>query len=100
MMVVFTRCGGNGNVLSVALEVQEETLPFYEYNSEATDEQNEVAEIAVSYIKTSYMSKMILLDQLVEFEGFSTEDAQYAVDHIVADWKSRSSFGEQLPHNR
>ena len=87
MMTVFAGCGGDSGATSSAEPEAQEVLATYEYNAEATDEQNEAAENAVSYIKTTYMSKAALLNQLVEFDGFSAEAAQYAVDHITTDWK-------------
>ena len=46
---------------------------------------------AKSYDKTSHMSKQGLYDQLTsEFEQFTPEAAQYAVDNVNANWKENA----------
>ena len=46
---------------------------------------------AKSYDKTSHMSKQGLYDQLTsEFEQFTPEAAQYAIDNVNADWKENA----------
>ena len=46
---------------------------------------------AESYSKTLHMSKQGIYDQLTsEFEGFSPEAAQYAIDNIQADWNANA----------
>ena len=46
---------------------------------------------AKSYDKTSHMSKQGLYDQLIsEFEQFTPEEAQYAVDNVNANWKENA----------
>ena len=44
------------------------------------------------YVDTMHMSKARLYDQLTSpyGEGFSAEAAQYAVDHVKADWKANA----------
>ena len=39
-------------------------------------------------METQGFSKQGLIEQL-EFEGFSTEDATYAVDHVKVDWNEQ-----------
>ena len=46
---------------------------------------------AKSYDKTSHMSKQGLYNQLTsEFEQFTPEEAQYAVDNVNANWKENA----------
>ena len=46
---------------------------------------------AENYSKTLHMSKKGIYDQLTsEFEGFSPEAAQYAIDNIQADWNANA----------
>ena len=46
---------------------------------------------AENYSKTLHMSKKGIYDQLTsEFDGFSPEAAQYAIDNIQADWNANA----------
>ncbi len=46
---------------------------------------------AENYSKTLHMSKQGIYDQLTsDFEGFSPEAAQYAIDNIQADWNANA----------
>ncbi|MCT4798177.1 Ltp family lipoprotein [Exiguobacterium profundum] len=45
---------------------------------------------AESYLQFSAFSKSGLIDQL-EFEGFSTEEASFAVENIKVDWKEQAA---------
>lgn len=85
MMVYFVGCGLDTTATSTA-ETKVQALASYDKNNEATNEQNEAAKSAVNYIETCFLSKTTLLNQLVEFEDYSTEAAQYAVDNITVDW--------------
>lgn len=43
------------------------------------------------YATTMSMSKKAIYNQLIsEVEGFSKEDAQYAIDNVVADWNNNA----------
>jgi hypothetical protein len=57
-----------------------------------TVSQEQALESAQSYVDTMGFSKAGLLDQLTSSagEGFSQADAQYAVDHVHADWNSEA----------
>lgn len=56
-----------------------------------TKEQENALKKAESYSKNLHMSKQGIYNQLTSsFEGFSAEDAQYAIDNIVADWNSNA----------
>lgn len=54
-----------------------------------TSSQKNALKKAGSYLKSSAFSYSGLIEQL-EFEGYSTEDATYAVDHCGADWKEQA----------
>ena len=46
---------------------------------------------AESYSRTMHMSKQRIYDQLTsEFEKFTPEAAQYAVDNMKADWNANA----------
>ncbi|MFN4215696.1 Ltp family lipoprotein [Exiguobacterium sp.] len=49
---------------------------------------------ANDYLKFTAFSKNGLIDQL-EFEGFSNEEATFAVDNIVVDWKEQAASKAQ-----
>ena len=50
-----------------------------------TVSQKNAVEKAKSYLRYMAFSRTGLIGQL-EYEGFSTEDSTYAVDHITVDW--------------
>lgn len=50
-----------------------------------TVSQQQAVKKAESYLKYTAFSRTGLIGQLV-FEGFTTADATYAVDHITVDW--------------
>lgn len=52
---------------------------------EETVSQENARESAENYLQFTAFSKTGLVDQL-EFEGFSSADAEYAVEHIEVDW--------------
>ena len=54
-----------------------------------TSSQRNALTKAESYLKHSAFSYSGLIEQL-EYEGYSTEDATYAVDHCGADWKEQA----------
>lgn len=56
----------------------------------ATVSQKNALKKAQSYLGFSAFSYSGLVDQL-EFEGFSTEDATWAVDHCGADWNKQAA---------
>lgn len=64
-------------------EVQEEAVT-------ETIGQKNARESAESYIEFSGFSRQGLIDQL-EFEDYSTEDAEYAVDAIDVDWNEQAA---------
>jgi hypothetical protein len=52
--------------------------------------QQNAVRSAKDYIDMSGFSRQGLINQL-EYEGFSTEDAIYAVDHITVDWNVQAA---------
>jgi hypothetical protein len=64
-------------------EVQEETV------SETIGQKN-ARESAESYLNFSGFSRQGLIDQL-EYEDYSTEDAEYAVDALDVDWNEQAA---------
>lgn len=67
-------------VVEEVVEVEEEP------EEELTLERIMAVREAQEYINFMPFSREGLIDQL-EYEGYSYEDAKYAVDHIVVDWK-------------
>jgi len=57
-----------------------------------TRAQKEAVEAAESYLDSGHFSKQGLLDQLKsEYgEGFTKKDAQFAIDHVKADYKAEA----------
>lgn len=51
--------------------------------------QRNALDRAKSYLSSSSFSRQGLIEQL-EFEGFSTSDATYAVDHVGVDWNEQA----------
>jgi len=58
--------------------------------STETAGQENAREKVGSYLRVSAFSRSGLIKQL-EFEGFSTADASYAVDAITVDWNEQSA---------
>ena len=48
-------------------------------------EKRSAIEMAQSYLSTMPFSPSGLYDQLL-YEGFSEEDSQFAIDHLIVDW--------------
>jgi hypothetical protein len=65
------------------VEVQEEAV------SETIGQKN-ARESAESYLRFSAFSRLGLIEQL-EFEEYSTEDAEYAVDALEVDWNEQAA---------
>lgn len=64
----------------------------YSLGKEPTMSQKNALAKAKSYSDNMHMSKAKIYDQLTsEYgEGFSAEDAKYAIDHLVADYKANA----------
>ena len=59
--------------------------------SSATMGERNALESAKSYLNSSAFSYSGLIEQL-EFEGYSTSEATYAVDHCGADWNEQAAL--------
>lgn len=73
-------------------------------DSGATAGQRNAVRSAQSYLDFSSFSRQGLIDQL-EYEGYSTEDATFAVDYVSPDWneqaaKSAQSYLDFSPFSR
>lgn len=70
-----------------------EYAPIWELTEEPTDNltvsQRNAVDKAESYLEYSAFSETGLVDQL-EYEGFSTEDAQFAVTYVAPDWMAQA----------
>ena len=56
-----------------------------EFRDSLPIEKRSAIEMAQSYLSTMPFSPSGLYDQLL-FEGFSEEDSQFAIDHLIVDW--------------
>ena len=56
--------------------------------------QNNATRQAKDYLNFTAFSRQGLIEQL-EFEGYSTEDATFAVDHIEVDWMEQAAKAAQ-----
>lgn len=59
-------------------------------NDSMTMGQKNALKNAETYLKTMPFSRAGLIEQL-EFEGYSTEDATFAVDNCDANWKEQAA---------
>ena len=59
-------------------------------SSQYTMGQNNAIRQAKDYLNFTAFSRQGLIEQL-EFEGYSTEDATFAVDHIEVDWMEQAA---------
>lgn len=63
----------------------------YSLGKEPTTEEKNALKKAESYSNNLHMSKKGIYNQLTsQFEGFSEESAQYAIDNINADWNENA----------
>ncbi|PKE33985.1 Ltp family lipoprotein [Macrococcoides caseolyticum] len=76
---------------STTEEVTTEAPETEEKKNEATREQKAALGKAKTYSEMMHMSKQGIVNQLTsEIEGFSQQDAQYAVDNLKADFKENA----------
>ncbi|MFN2527032.1 MAG: Ltp family lipoprotein [Actinomycetota bacterium] len=61
-----------------------------EAGSDLTSGQENALSTAEDYISTSGFSRSGLIEQL-EFEGYSTKNAAFAVDHLNLDWNEQAA---------
>ncbi len=74
---------------AAATETETETETEEPEAPEMTVSQQQAVRSAESYLRYSAFSKEGLIDQL-EYEGFSTADAKFAVEHVTVDWKEQA----------
>lgn len=60
-------------------------------NENLSTERASALQMAHDYLKSSAFSRTGLIEQL-EYEGFSKDDATYAVDNCGADWKAQAAL--------
>jgi colicin import membrane protein len=95
------------DVVATSEAEAEEAEAEAEADAEASDEtagQDNARRSAENYLDTAAFSRKGLIKQL-EFEGYSTADATYAVDAVNADWneqaaRSAKSYLETSPFSR
>lgn len=75
--------GGNTNYRTSDLNTTPSTNAFETFS------QTQAVGKAEQYLKYMYFSKKGLIEQL-EYEGFSTSDAEYAVNQLNVDWKEQA----------
>lgn len=68
-----------------------ETSPSESETPELTIGQKNAVRKAESYLDLMAFSRSGLIEQL-EYEGFSTEDATFAVDYIEVDWNEQAAL--------
>ena len=77
-------------VAEVKNEVSTDVIEKVDTSSNLTMGQQNALKKASDYLSFSSFSHNGLIEQL-EFEGFSTEDATYAVDNCGADWNEQAA---------
>ena len=68
-----------------------EVIKERDYEIELTVSQENALETAASYLDYTAFSKSGLIDQL-EYEGYSTEDAEFAAEYCGADWNEQAAL--------
>lgn len=69
---------------------QAEEVPTPNTDASLTMGQKNALDQANSYLSLMHFSRTGLIDQL-EFEGYTTEEAAFAVDNCGADWKEQAA---------
>ncbi|MEO3759049.1 Ltp family lipoprotein [Mycobacterium sp. B14F4] len=72
-----------------AIEPAAPLSPVSQQPLNTVSQQNAVRK-AEDYLDYTAFSRRGLIEQL-EFEGFSTEDATFAVDHVAVDWNEQAA---------
>lgn len=80
----------NNEAIQGEIESKTEAASEAVTEQEMTLEEKNALEKAKSYLKFSAFSRKGLIDQL-EFEGFSTEASEFAVDNCGADWNEQAA---------
>lgn len=99
LFISMTGCGGGSKDTASLKEnekveeaVKPEVKPVKEKETEKSSEtlaQKNAVGKAKEYLKIMSFSKSGLIEQL-EFEGFESDDARYAVNKIEVDWKEQA----------
>lgn len=76
--------------IDVDRPVQTSDVPMY------TSSQEQAIRAAENYLDLMPFSKPRLVNQLREFEGYSLEDARYAVSEIEANWYVQAARSAQI----
>ncbi|RWZ60127.1 hypothetical protein EQV77_02215 [Halobacillus fulvus] len=79
----------SSDIEGTEIETEEEPVEEEPSEPEMTLAQQNAIGAAEDYISFSGFSRTGLIEQL-EFEGFSTEDATFAVDNIQVDWNEQA----------
>lgn len=83
-----TPTGSTGATTNAVAPSPPKAVPSPPVSNETMGQQNAVA-TAISYLNSSSFSKSGLIGQL-EYEGYSTADATYAVDKLNVDWRAQA----------
>lgn len=99
-------------IIASALATQDATTPTDAPSDQApevvgsgfTVSQENAIESAQNYLSTAPFSESGLIEQL-EFEGYSKDDASFAVSHIQVDWneqaaRSAANYLDSMPFSR
>lgn len=79
------------SVETAEVEAEAEAEAPVETEPELTMGQKNAIDKAESYLDFMAFSRQGLIEQL-EYEGFSTEDATFAVDNIEVDWNEQAAL--------
>jgi hypothetical protein len=99
IMLAVVGCGGSnessgnsnvsGNEVVDDVEAPVEPEPVIEVVDNATMGEKNALKSAKNYLSFSGFSKTGLITQL-EFEGYSNDEAVYAVENVVVDWNEQA----------
>jgi len=67
-----------------------ENAPTVDQEPARTVSQDQAVGMAESYLRSQSFSRQGLIEQL-EYEGFTNEEAKYAVDQISVDWNEQAA---------
>lgn len=90
MVFVFAMAGCDTSSFSESNDSSKVSSTATEEKDSMTTGQKNALRKAESYLDTMAFSREGLIEQL-EFEGYSNEDATFAVDNCGADWKEQAA---------
>lgn len=109
LVVVTVAQNGGGDSGSTSTSSSESTTTETESSDNSSSLSETISQLnaklsAENYLRNLPFSRKGLIEQL-EFEGFSKEDATYAVDSIDADWKEQAAraaenYLDNMPFSR